>query len=210
MFLSIIVIPLTNGSHALQLSRAKVGFGELYRDAKRHAEYVDQAGLLLDRAIDRIESLERVANSQTHGINDLRGQVSELRGEPVHSSDSLSPSLRSEEEVADNEAEAEEDAKVRALVEAPAFQEVEGPEFTLPLEENENPLPIAGTSTIPRLGVGYQRNAEQRVWILGVIRARQEAARRDYETRESDAQRRRMAMEAFEDPALDFDPRVDS
>jgi hypothetical protein len=43
-----------------------------------------------------------------------------------------------------------------------------------------------------------------------MIRARQEAARREYEARESEATRRRMAMEAFEDPASDFDPRVDS
>jgi hypothetical protein len=71
-------------------------------------------------------------------------------------------------------------------------------------------LPIAGTSTVPRAGVGYEQNAAHRAWILGTIRARQEAARRDYEARESEAMRRRMAREAFEDPASDFDPRVDS
>jgi hypothetical protein len=122
----------------------------------------------------------------------------------------LSPSLRSEEEVADDEAEAKEEAEVRMLVEAPAFQEVEGPEFSIPLEENEDPLPMAGTSTTPRPGVGYERNAEHRAWILGMIRARQEAARREYEARGSQVERRRMALEAFEDPASDFDPCVDS
>jgi hypothetical protein len=122
----------------------------------------------------------------------------------------LSPSLGSEEEVANNEAEAEEEAEVRTLVEAPAFLEVEGPEFTTPLEENKDPLPIAGTSTILGPGVGYQWNAEHRAWTLGTIRARQEAARREYEAKESEAEQRRMAIEAFEDLALDFDPRVDS
>jgi hypothetical protein len=160
--------------------------------------------------MDRIESLEHFAHGQAHWIDDLRGQVSELRGEPVPSSVLLSPSPRSDEEVADDEAEVEEEAEVRTMVESPAFQEVEGPEFTIPEEENEDPLPIAGTSTIPRPGVGYERNAEHRAWILGTIRARQEAARREYEARESEATRRRMAMEAFEDPASDFDPRVDS
>jgi hypothetical protein len=57
-----------------------------------------------------------------------------------------------EEDVAYDEAEAEE-AEVRTLMEAPLFQEVEGPEFTILLEENEDPLLIAGTSTAPRPGV---------------------------------------------------------
>jgi hypothetical protein len=118
--------------------------------------------------------------------------------------------LGSDEEVADDEAEAEEEAEVRTLMADPPFQEVKGPEFTVPLEENEDPLPIAGTSTVPRPGVGYQRNAEHRAWILRTIHARQEAAHQEYEARESEAERRRMAIEAFEDPALDFDPRVDS
>jgi hypothetical protein len=118
--------------------------------------------------------------------------------------------VESEEEVADNEAEAEEEAEVRTLVDTPHFQEVEGPEFTTPLEANEELLPIAGTSTVPRPGVGYERNTEHRAWILGTIWAQQEAARREYEARDSKAQRRRMAIEAFEDPASDFDPRVDS
>jgi hypothetical protein len=122
----------------------------------------------------------------------------------------LSPSPGSEEEVADDETEAGEEAEVRTLVEAPALQEVEGPEFTTPLEENEDPLPIAGTSTVPHPGIGYQRNTEHRAWILGMIRAQQEVACREYEARESEAERRRMALEAFKDPASDFDPRVDS
>jgi hypothetical protein len=103
--------------------------------------------------------------------------MSELCGEPVPSSVLLSPSLGSEEEVADDKAEVEEEAEVRTLVEPPALQEVKGPEFTTPLEENEDPLPIVGTSTIPRPGVGFQRNAEYRAWILGTIRAQQEATR---------------------------------
>jgi hypothetical protein len=78
------------------------------------------------------------------------------------------------------------------------------------LEENEDPLPVAGTSTVPRPGVGYERNAEHRAWILGTIRARKEVACREYEERHSEAEQRRMALEAFEDPASDFDPRVDS
>jgi hypothetical protein len=209
------VLPISKGDLRLkicyvQLSRAKVGFGELYRENKRRTEREEQATQLLDQAMDRIESLERFTHGQAHWIDDLRGQVSELRGEPVPLSVLLSPSLGSEEEVADDEAEAEEEAEVRTLVEAPAFQEVEGPEFSIPLEENEDPLPIAGTSTVPRPGVGYERNAEHRAWILGTIRARQEAARREYEARDSEAQRRRMAIEAFKDPASDFDPRVDS
>jgi hypothetical protein len=118
--------------------------------------------------------------------------------------------MGSEEEVANDEAEAKEEAEVRTLVETPHFQEVEGPEFTTPLEENEEPLPIAGTSTVPQPGVGYERNAAHRAWILGTIRVQQEAARREYEAKESKAQRRRMAIEAFEDPASDFDPQVDS
>jgi hypothetical protein len=193
-----------------QLSRANVGFGELYLENKRHIEHEEQATQLLDQAMDRIESLEHFAHCQAYWINDLREQVSELRGELVPSSVLLSPSLGSEEEVADNEAEAEEEAEVRTLVEAPAFQEVEGPEFSIPLEENEEPLPIAGTSIVPRPGVGYERNAEHRAWILGMIRARQDAARQEYEERESEAARRRMVIEAFEDVGSDFDPRVDS
>jgi hypothetical protein len=144
--------------------------------------------------MDRIESLESFAHGQAHWIDDLRGQVSELRGDPVPSSVLLSPSLGSEEEVADDEAEAKEEAEVRTLVEAPAFQEVEGPEFSMPLEENEDPLPITGTLTIPRPGVGYERNTEHRAWILGTIRARQEAAHREYEARGSELERRRMAV----------------
>jgi hypothetical protein len=160
--------------------------------------------------MDRIESLECFAHGQALWIDDLRGQVSELRGEPIPSSVLLSSSLRSEEEVADEEAEAEEEAEVSALVEAPHFQKVAGSGYTTPLDESEDPLPIAGTSTVPRAGVGYERNAEHRAWILGTICARQEAARREYEARGSEVERRRMAMEAFEDPASDFDPRVDS
>jgi hypothetical protein len=194
----------------LQLGRAKVGFGELYRDNKRQVEREEQTAQLLDRAMDRIESLERFAHGQALWIDDLRGQVSTLRGDVVPPSVLLSPSPRSDEEVADEEAEVEEEAEVRTMVESPAFQEVEGPGFTIPEEENEDPLPIAGTSIIPRPGVGYERNAEHRAWILGTIRARQEAARREYEARDSEAMRRRMVMEAFEDPASDFDPRVDS
>jgi hypothetical protein len=115
-----------------------------------------------------------------------------------------------EEEVTDDEAEAEEEAEVRTLVDAPPFQEVEGPEFTTPLEENEDPLPIAGTSTLLRLGVGYLPNSEHCAWILGTIRARQEANHQAYEARESEAERQRMAIEAFEDLASDFNPWVDS
>jgi hypothetical protein len=59
------------------------------------------------------------------------------------------PSPRSNEEVADDEAEVEEEAEVRTMVEPPAFQEVEEPEFTTPMEENEEPLPIAGTAVVP-------------------------------------------------------------
>jgi hypothetical protein len=147
----------------------------LYRDAKRYAEREEQAAQLLDRAIDRIESLERFAHGQVHWINDLRGQVNELRGEPVPPV-LLSLSKGSEEEVADDEAEAEEEAEVRTLVEAPPFQEVEGPEFTTPLEENEDPLPVAGTSTVSRPGFGYEQNVEHCAWILGMIHARQEVA----------------------------------
>jgi hypothetical protein len=117
--------------------------------------------------------------------------MSELRGDPVPPSVLLSPSPGSAEEVTDDEAEVEEEAEVRTMVESPAFQEVEGPEFTIPMEENAEPLPIAGTSTIPRPGVGYERNAEHRAWILGTIRARQEVAHREYEVRESEATRRR-------------------
>jgi hypothetical protein len=171
------MIPLTDGMYVSQLSHAKAGFGELYRDAKRHTEHEEQAAQLLDRAMDQIESLECFAHGQAHWIDDLRGQVSELHGEPVPSSVLLSPSPGSEEEVADDEAEAGEEAEVRMLVEAPAFQEVEEPEFTIPLEENEDPLPIVGTSIVPHPGVGYQQNAEHRAWILGIIHARQEAAR---------------------------------
>jgi hypothetical protein len=110
--------------------------------------------------MDRIESLERFAHGQAHWIDNLREQVNALQGLPVPPSVLLSPSLGSEEEVADDEAEATEEAEVRTLVETPHFQEVEGPEFTTPLEENEEPLPIAGTSTIPRPGIGYEQNAE--------------------------------------------------
>jgi hypothetical protein len=160
--------------------------------------------------MDRIESLERFAHGQAHWIDDLRERMSALQGLPVPPSVLLSPSLGSEDEIADDEVEAGEEAEVRTLVDTPLFQEVEGSDFTTPLEENEEPLPIAGTSTVPRPGVGYELNAEHRAWILGTMRARQEAARREYEARESEATRRRMAMEAFEDPASDFDPRVDS
>jgi hypothetical protein len=103
----------------LQLSRAKAGFGELYRDNKRHSEREEQAAQLLDKAVDRIESLERFAHGQAHWIDDLRSQVSELRGEPIPPSVLLSPSLGSEEEVADDEADAEAEAEVSTLVEAP-------------------------------------------------------------------------------------------
>jgi hypothetical protein len=72
----------------------------------------------------------------------------------------LSPSTGSEREVADDEAEAEEEAEVRTLVDAPPFQEVVSPDFTTPLEESKEPLPVAGTSTIPRPGVGYLPNSE--------------------------------------------------
>jgi hypothetical protein len=161
--------------------------------------------------MDRIESLECFAHGQAHWIDDLREQVSALQRLPVPPSVLLSPSLGSEEEAADDEAEAEEEAEVMTLVETPHFQqEVKGLEFVTPLEENEELLPIAGTSNVPRPGVGYEQNAEHRAWILGIMRARQEAARREYEARDSEAQRRRMAIEAFEDPASDFDPRVDS
>jgi hypothetical protein len=104
-------------------------------------------------------------------MNDLREQVSILQEVPVPSSVLLSPSLGSEEEVADDKAETEEEAEVRTLVETPPFQEVKGPEVTTPLEENEDPLPIAGTSTVPQLGVRYLPNTEHQAWILGTIRA---------------------------------------
>jgi hypothetical protein len=142
-----------------QLSRAKTGFGELYREAKHRVEREEQVAQLLDRAIDRIESLERFAHGQAHWIDDLHEQVSTLHGVPAPPSVLLSPSLGSEDEIAEDEAEAEE-AEVRTLVEAPLFQEVEGPDFTTPLEENEDSLPIAGTSTVPHPGVGYQQNAK--------------------------------------------------
>jgi hypothetical protein len=92
--------------------------------------------------MDRIESLERFAHGQAHWIDDLRGQMSELHGEPIPPSVLLSPSLGSEEEVADDEAEAEEEVEVSTLVGAPPFQEVEGSEYTTPLEENEDLLPV--------------------------------------------------------------------
>jgi hypothetical protein len=195
---------------AYQLSCAKAGFGDLYRTEKRRTEREEETTRVLEETAEQIRVLNCFVHGQALWIDELQEQVSTLQGEPVPPSGLLSPSPGSEEEVADDEAEAEEEAEVRTLVEAPAFQEVEEPESTLPLEENENPLPIAGTSTVPRPGVGYERNAEYRAWIQGIIRARQEAARREYETRESEAQWRRMTMEAFEDPASDFDPRVDS
>jgi hypothetical protein len=115
------MIPSTDGTYASQLSCTKAGFGELYRDSKRHAEQDEQAAQLLDRAMDQIESLECFAHGRAHWIDDLHGQMSELCGEPVPSSVLLSPSLGSEEEVADDEVEVEEEAEVRTLVEAPAF-----------------------------------------------------------------------------------------
>jgi hypothetical protein len=111
--------------------------------------------------MDQIESLESFAHGQAHWIDDLRGQVSELRGEPIPSSVLLSPSPEPLEEVADDEAEAEEEAEVRTLVEAPAFQEVEGLEFTTPSEENEDPLPIVENlyHSSPRRRISAERRA---------------------------------------------------
>jgi hypothetical protein len=136
--------------------------------------------------------------------------MSALCGVPIPPSVLLSPSLGSEDEVADEEAEAEEEAEVRMLVDAPPFQEVEGPEFTTPLEENEDPLPIARTSTVLRPGVGYLLNSEHWAWILETIGTRQEANHREFEAMGSDVAGRRMEIEAFVDLASDFDPRVDS
>jgi hypothetical protein len=98
--------------------------------------------------MDRIESLERFAHGQAHWIDDLHGQVSELHGEPAPSSVLLSSSLGSEEEVTNYEAEAEEEAEVRTLVEVPAFQEVEGPACTTPLHWGQIPVFQARTSQI--------------------------------------------------------------
>jgi hypothetical protein len=38
-------------------------------------------------------------------------------------------------------------------------------------------LPVAGLSTIPRLGIGYLPNSEHQAWILEQIRTRQEVNR---------------------------------
>jgi hypothetical protein len=164
----------------------------------------------LEETAEQIWVLNCFVHGQALWIDELQEQVSGLRGEPVPPSVLLSPSLGSASETADDKIEVEEEAEVRVLVEAPHFQEVGGPAFTTPLEENEEPLPIAGTSTVPRPGVGYLPNSEHRAWILEVIQTHQEANRRECEVRGSDASRLRLAVEAFEDPAEDFDPRVDS
>jgi hypothetical protein len=88
--------------------------------------------------------------------------------------------------MADDEEEAEEEAEVRTHVEAPFFQEFVGPGFTT-LEENKEPLPVAGTSIVPQPGVDYLSNPEHQAWILEWIHAQQEANRREYEARGSDA-----------------------
>jgi hypothetical protein len=49
--------------------------------------------------------------------------------------------MGSEDEVADDEVEAEEEAELRKLIEAPPFQEVEGPEFTTPWRRMRIPYP---------------------------------------------------------------------
>jgi hypothetical protein len=80
VFLFFFMISSTDDTYVSQLSRAKAGFGELYWDAKRHTEREEQAAQLLDQAMDRIESLEHFAHGQVHWIDDLRSQMSELRG----------------------------------------------------------------------------------------------------------------------------------
>jgi hypothetical protein len=119
--------------------------------------------------MDWIKNQERFTHGQVLWINDLRKQVGMLCGEPVPPSVLLSPSLGSENEIADDEEEAEEEAEVRTLVKAPHFQEVKGPEFTTPSEENQEPLPIAGTSTVLRPGMGYLPNSKHWAWILETI-----------------------------------------
>jgi hypothetical protein len=136
--------------------------------------------------------------------------VSVLRGEPIPPSVFLSPSLGSEDKFADDEEEAEEEAEVRTLVETPHFQEVVGLGFTPPPEENEEPLPVAGNSTVPQLGIRYDLNAEHRAWILAMICAWQEANHHESEARGSNVARRRMVLELFDDPAETYDPWVDS
>jgi hypothetical protein len=69
---------------------------------------------------------------------------------------------------------------------------------------------VAGTSTVPQPGVDYLPNPEHRAWILETICTQQEANRREYKVRGSDAARQRMAIKSFDDPAETFDPRVDS
>jgi hypothetical protein len=99
---------------------------------------------------------------------------------------------------------------VRTLVEALHFQEVEDPGFTTLLEANEEPLPMAGSSTVPRPGVGYLPNSEHRAWTLETIRTRQEANPQEYKARGSDVAQRRMAIKSLDDPVETFDPRVDN
>jgi hypothetical protein len=126
----------------------------------------------LERAGEDIQVLNCFIHGQALWIDELREQVSVLRGEPIPPSVLLSPSLGSENKLADDGEEAEEEAEVWMLVEAPPFQEVTGSGFTPPPEENEDPLPVAETSTIPRPGVGFLPNTEHQAWILERIRAR--------------------------------------
>jgi hypothetical protein len=159
----------------------------------------------LERAAEDIRVLNCFVHGQTLWIDELREQVSVLRGEPIPRSVLLSPPLGLEEEIVDAEREAEEEAEVRTLIEDLQVQEVEGSGFTPPPEENEEPVPIAESSTLSRPGIGYLPSSEHRAWILERIRGRQEANRREYEARQL-----RMAVESFDDPAETFDPRVDS
>jgi hypothetical protein len=146
----------------------------------------------LEEAMEKIQNLELFVHGQSLWIEDLCKQVGTLHGISVPPSGLVSLPPGSEGEVADDEEEAEEEAKVRTLVEAPFFQEVISPEFTAPPEENEEPLPMAGTSIVLQPGVGYLPNSKHQAWILERICARQEANHWAYEARESDAAVRNM------------------
>jgi hypothetical protein len=109
-----------------QLSHAREGFGGLYRKEKRRAEREAETAQLLDSAFEQNRETNLFVHSQALLIDELRAQVSTLCGEPVPPSVLLSTSTGSENELADDEEEVEEEAEVRTLVGAPEFQEVVG------------------------------------------------------------------------------------
>jgi hypothetical protein len=156
---------------------------------------------LLNKAVDCIKSLEGLALDKARFIEDLQWQINQGHCNCAHLPHP-SPVVVSKGENADDEEDAKEEAEVRSLVENHMSLGAIGLEFYAPPEENKEPLPVIGTSDTPHPGIRFVHVLPTEVRMLAQVRQIQEVMRMALMAEESDVERWRMVVEAFEDPTF--------